>query len=582
MIALLTMLAAAFPQAPLPPVQPWSGKSVALVVKAGDPWITPSEASGFATTPSYAETRAWVDRLVAASPLLRIEPFGRSPEGRLLYAVVASKPGAGKPVLMVQAGIHAGEIDGKDAGLMLLRDIALRGKDGLLDRATLVFVPIFNVDGHERAGDYNRPNQRGPAGQGWRTTAQNMNLNRDYLKADTPEMQAMIGLIRKWDPALYLDIHVTDGIDYQYDITTDFNGFGGRYAQSAAVGRWLDRTYRPAVDAALTAAGHKPYQYISTIDPDPDKGIEDTASTGRFSDGYGDLRHVPTVLVETHSLKPYRQRVLGSYVLIEASLRLLGADGAGARAAIAADRKARPAEQVLAWKRSAAPGATRAFDGISHDMVPSAAAGGEVIRWTGQPTRVQMPIWGEEPDVTTRLPRAWWVPASRPDVIARLRLHGVEMETIAAPRTVATERVRLVDPVLGDANEGRVPLKSATYVHGVARETWPAGSVRVPADQPLEQLAAALLEPESPDGLLAWGFFPEILQRTEYMEAYVVAPMADAMLARDPALRAAFAAKVKGDAKFAGDARARLAWFYERSPYFDARYLVYPVGREVR
>ncbi|WP_076072207.1 M14 family metallopeptidase [Sphingomonas montana] len=587
MIPFLTMLAAAFPQAPLPPVQPWAGGSIALVARPGDPWITPSETTGFAKTPSYAETRAWIDRLVAASPLLRIEPFGRSPEGRVLYAVVASKPGlmgtgTNKPVMLVQAGIHAGEIDGKDAGLMLLRDIALRGKDGLLDRATLVFVPIFNVDGHERAGDYNRPNQRGPNGQGWRTTAQNLNLNRDYLKADTPEMQAMIGLIRRWDPALYLDIHVTDGIDYQYDITTDFNGYGGRYAQSPAVGRWLDRTYRPAVEAALTAAGHRPYQYISAIDPNPDKGIEDTASTGRYSDGYGDLRHVPTVLVETHSLKPYRQRVLGSYVLMEASLRLIGAQAAGARTAIAADRRARPAEQVLEWKRSAAPIASRMFDGISHEMAPSAAAGGDVIRWTGRPTRIRMPIWGEEAAVTTRLPRAWWVPASRPDVIARLRLHGVTMETITAARSVAVDRVRLVDPVLGAANEGRVPLKSASYVHAAGRESWPAGSVRVPADQPLGQLAAAMLEPESPDGLLAWGLFPEILQRTEYMEPYVVAPMADAMLARDPALKAAFDAKVKADPAFAADRQARLAWFYERSPYHDARYLLYPVAREVR
>ena len=576
------LLATVFPQAPLPPVQSWRGGSEALVARAGDRWITPSEASGFAGTPSYAETRAWIDRLVAASPMLRIETFGRSPEGRDLYAVVASKPGAGKPVLLVQAGIHAGEIDGKDAGLMLLRDIALRGKDALLDRATLVFVPIFNVDGHERAGDYNRPNQRGPQGQGWRTTAQNLNLNRDYLKADSPEMQAMIGLIRKWDPALYLDIHVTDGIDYQYDITTDFNGFGGRYAQSPAIGRWLDRVYRPAVDSALTQAGHRPYQYISAAGPDPDKGIEDTASGARFSDGYGDLRHVPTVLVETHSLKPYRQRVLGSYVLIEASLRLLGAEAVGARTAIAADRAARPREQVLGWKRIAAPIGTRPFDGISHDMQPSAAAGAPVIRWTGRPTRITMPIFGEAADVVTRLPVAWWVPAGKPDVIARLRLHGIAFETITAPRLVTVDRVRLVDPVLGNANEGHVPLASADYVHAGRRERWPAGSVRVPADQPLGQLAAAMLEPESPDGLLAWGYFPEILQRTEYMEPYVVAPMADAMLARDPALKAAFEARLKSDPAFAADARARLAWFYERSPYSDARYRLYPVARELR
>ncbi len=145
-------------EAPLPPAPAWHGASERLVAPPGDPWITPAEAAGFETTPGYADTRLFVDRLVAASPLLRIESFGRTAEGRELYAVVASRgDGRRRPLLLAQAGIHAGEIDGKDAGLMLLRDIALRGKDGLLDRADFVLVPIFNADGHERSSAYQSP-----------------------------------------------------------------------------------------------------------------------------------------------------------------------------------------------------------------------------------------------------------------------------------------------------------------------------------------------------------------------------------------------------------------------------------------
>ena len=232
-------------EAPLPPILPWSGASERLVIAKSDPWITPAERADFVTTPNYAETRAWLDRLVAASPLLSIESFGRTAQGRELYFVRASKGGRGKPVVLVQAGIHSGEIDGKDAGMMLLRDIALRGKDRLLDKADLVFVPIFNADGHERTSIYSRPNQRGPRVQGWRTNAQNFNLNRDYLKADSPEMRAMIGLIRRFDPVLYVDLHVTDGTDYQYDITYAFAGWRGYYAKSEAIGRWLDGRLRP-------------------------------------------------------------------------------------------------------------------------------------------------------------------------------------------------------------------------------------------------------------------------------------------------------------------------------------------------
>src|SRR3712207_487685 len=168
-------------------------------------------------------------RLDAASPLIRMERFGKTAQGRDLWVVTAARGGRldpKKPTGLAQGGIHSGEIDGKDAGLMLLRDIAFRGKAGLLDRANFLFVPVFNADGHERTSPYNRPNQRGPASQGWRTTAQNLNLNRDYAKADSPEMRAMLALLRKYDPDLYLDLHVTDGVDYQHDITFVFEEIG--------------------------------------------------------------------------------------------------------------------------------------------------------------------------------------------------------------------------------------------------------------------------------------------------------------------------------------------------------------------
>lgn len=582
---LLLSAAAAQQPAPLPPILPWSGPSEKLIAPAGDRWVTPAEAAGFEDTPDYAATRAWLDRLVAASPLLSIERFGTSPQGRDLYFVRASKgasrDGAKKPVLLVQAGIHAGEIDGKDAGLMLLRDIALRGKDRLLDRVDLVFVPIFNVDGHERASPWNRPNQRGPRSMGWRTTAQNLNLNRDYVKADAPEMRAMIALIRRLDPALYLDLHVTDGIDHQYDITYAFTGWRGLYARSPAIGRWLDRRFRPAMDKSLTKNGHLPYFYVSPLDnDDPDKGIVHDHDTARFSTGYGDTAHVPTVLLETHSLKPYRQRVLGTYVFVEEALRQLGQENGELRRAIAADRAARPATLAVTYKRLEKPIYTLDYRGIAHDSYYSPAAGKDVIRWLGRPVTQKMPVFGEAPDVSVRLPKAWWVPATATATIDRLKLHGIAIEPVAAPRTVDLDMVRLRDPKLAAASEGHVPL-SASFVHETRRETMPAGSVRVPADQPLGLLAATLLEAESPDSLLAWNFYPAILQRTEYIESYAIAPLGDRMLASDPALKAAFDAKVAADPKFAKDQAARLAWFYERTPYYDDRYLLYPIGREL-
>ncbi|MDP1579947.1 MAG: M14 family metallopeptidase [Candidatus Didemnitutus sp.] len=256
----------------LPPALPWSGASETLIAPPTHPWVTPAELTDLTDSPNYDDTIAWLQKLADASPLVSLQRFGRSPQGRLLVAVIASRsgvsefgqlPATGLPTLLAQAGIHSGEIDGKDAGMMLLRDLAFGGKAALLDHANFLFVPIFNADGHERRSEWNRPNQRGPIHQGWRTTAQNLNLNRDYMKAAAPEMRAMLRLIQLAQPSLYLDLHVTDGIDYQYDITYGFAGRDGRFAWSPQSGAWLEQHWRPAMDAALSAAGHIPARWSS-------------------------------------------------------------------------------------------------------------------------------------------------------------------------------------------------------------------------------------------------------------------------------------------------------------------------------
>ncbi|HEY4292355.1 M14 family zinc carboxypeptidase, partial [Luteibacter sp.] len=201
-----------------------------MAIQAKDSWTTPAEASSFRTTPSYAETQDYLRRLAAAAPdTLRMETFGSSPEGRPMIVMIAAKDGdltpekaraAGKPVVLVQAGIHPGEIEGKDAGLMLLRDFAATGRlPHLLDHAVLVYIPVYSVDGHENSGPYFRINQNGPEEMGFRGQSQYLNLNRDYVKADAPETRAWLTLWNTWRPDLLIDIHTTDGADYQPDLT---------------------------------------------------------------------------------------------------------------------------------------------------------------------------------------------------------------------------------------------------------------------------------------------------------------------------------------------------------------------------
>ncbi|HXI12346.1 MAG TPA: M14 family metallopeptidase [Thermoanaerobaculia bacterium] len=575
---------------PLPPLIPWAGKSRSLAVGKSDRWVTPAERTDFRTSPTYDETVSWLRTLVAASPRLRMVSLGVSPEGRDLWMVIASNERSftaealkksGKPLLLAQAGIHAGEIDGKDAGMMLLRDMTVRGTEkALLDRANVLFVPIFNVDGHERRSRFGRINQRGPEELGWRTTARNLNLNRDYMKLDSPEMRAMVAAINRWQPDLYIDLHVTDGADYQYDITW---GYSGRHGRSPAIAAWLDQQLTPALDRDLAEMGHVPGPLVFGVrgfEDDLSKGITAGISLPRFSDGYGDARHLAAVLVENHSLKPYDQRVLGTYVLLRGAIRTLGAQAQSLRSAARVDRSTPMQSIPLSWKVAETNQETFDFLGVESRTYPSTVSGAVTREWVGKPLKMIVPLL-RETEVASRVtsPSAYWIPAAWSDVIERIERHGIVVEKLTRSRVVEVSMYRMKNPKLAvQPFEGRVGMTAESAIEK-RRQLFPAGSVRVSANQPLGLLASLLLEPASSDSFFQWGFFAEILQRTEYIEAYVMEPMARQMMSADPRLAEEFQKKLE-DPTFRSDPAARLQWFYQKTPFFDDRWLLYPVGRE--
>ena len=580
----------------LPPLQEWSGASEALIASADDDWITPAERTGLTATPDYDETFAWLQKLVAAAPELEMKSIGRSLQGRDIWMIIASADreftpqsmsGNVKPTLLAHAGIHSGEIDGKDAGLMLLRDMTVAGKRReLLAKSNFLFIPILNVDGHERSSAFNRINQRGPKQMGWRTNARNQNLNRDFTKLDTAGVRALVKVIRQWQPDLYLDLHVTDGADYQYDIT--FGG-NGRNGWSAAIGNWIEDVYRPAINAGLAAAGHEPGGLIFAANGmDMRDGFLSWTGDPRFSNGYGDAIHLPTVLVENHSLKPYKRRVLGTYVLLAKTLELLALEQESLRNAVVQDRSRRPQSIPLGFKRNEnAPTEKVPFKGITSERFQSEISGGEVVRWTGHPvTEVIANVQMAQATTMANVPQAYVVPAAWADVVERIAWHGIEVEQLTNPLTALAEVYRLPDAGIAEPAswtpnpfEGRIRIDPGVPVKQALEMTFPAGSFRISTDQPLAELLVLLLEPESPDSFLQWGFFLEIFTRTEYAEAYVLEPLARKMLETDAELKARFEAKLSADEDFASNPYQRLMWFYEQTPFYDGQYLLYPVAR---
>ena len=575
----------------LPPELPWNEKSKSLLVPATDSWATPFEQSGLNQTPRYDEMVAWLQKLLDAAPELKRVSIGTTLEGRDIVMILASSDrqflpkdfvASKKATVLIQACIHPGEPDGKDAGLMLLRDMTVKGsKHHLLAKANVLFVPIYNADGHERSSKFGRINQRGPLETGWRTNARNLNLNRDYAKLDAPETRSMVRTINQWRPDLYLDLHVTDGADYQYDITW---AFASSAQHSPAIARWFENTLEPNLAHDLEAMGHRTARYINLIDNlDPTKGLAGDALLPRFSTGYSDIRHLPALLVETHSLKPYAQRVTGTYVLLESALKVAGEDTAALRRAIADDSAERKSEFVTKWRTSDQPPPRMHFLGVGYNRTESAISGGPKLEWLGTPITMEIP--GQPavaPRETVLRPAAYWIPRPWNDVVDRLRAHGISVETIQETKELTVEMYRIREPKISkEPFEGRVQVFGTPVVERRV-EKFPAGSVRVPVSAPFGDLVCALLEPASEDSFFSWGFFLEIVQTTEYVEAYVMEPMAEKMLAEDPALAREFEDRLKSDDHFRNNPQERLQWFYQRTPFYDDRAGLYPVAREMK
>ncbi len=563
----------------------------------GRGWETPFEISGGMRTPDLAQTEQFCRRLAHASPAVRFTDFGISPQGRRLPLLIVSSdrtfdPAAahktGKPIVLIQSGIHAGEIDGKDASLMLVRDLVIRHRyPGLLDHAILLIVPVFNVDGHERSGPFNRINQNGPEEMGWRTTAQNLNLNRDYMKADAPEMRGMLKLFTAWLPDLLVDCHVTDGIDFQYDITYSVE-YGANI--DAGVSAWLMQRMLPTALAELSASGHKAFYYVfPREDRDLSKGLTAGASTPRFSTGYAALQNRPAVLIETHMLKPYRTRVDATYEFLVGILKGVNATYRELRSAVrAADRRTIAAGSNAGGTLPIRFGLgskfeMREFLGIEAVTESSAVSGGKWVRYTGRPVSSQVPFFDEVTvEDSAVIPAAYCVPPEWTAVLDVLRVHGITGKRLRHPVAVAASVYRFSNVRYASRSyEGR---QTVTYRTDDVREsvTLSAGTVIFPTDQRTGKVLMNLLEPGAPDALVGWGFFNAIFEQKEYAEPYVMERVADSLFSVDDTLRDAYWKVVHADTTLAKNPGARLNWIYSHSPWRDRFQNRYPVERIMR
>src|SRR6056297_3559120 len=557
-------------------------------------WKTYYEKSGYKRTPSYEKTIEYSKKLAENSKQLEFKTFGKSARGKDLPLLIFDKDSEFTPekakeknklVLLIEACIHPGESEGKDAGLMLLRNITIHNKfTDLLDEITILFIPIFNVDGHNRFGPYNRINQNGPEKMGWRTTAQNLNLNRDFLKADAPEMKYWLKFFNKWLPDFFIDCHTTDGADYQYVITYALETHGNMDKNLTS---WQKETYLPRLKQKMKEDSIPFFRYITFKNwHDPTSGMVTWAASPMLSEGYTAVQNRPGLLIETHMLKPYKERVDGTYHTILNTIQILNNEKNNLKKlnkkadTFCASENFRKKLFPLDFKPEKDSTIIN-FKGINYKITKSDLTGNNWIQYTGQEKTYKIPYFNKL-KITERaqIPEMYIIPPEWHSVISKLQIHGIKYFRIKEPMKIKINSYKFSEVSWSKSPyEGRHRIVNFKMDTIREKRNFPEGSVVIPTNQRTARVIAHIFEPRGPDSFLKWGFFNAIFEQKEYAEMYVMEKLARKMLKEDKALKKQFNKKLEKDEEFANNPWQIINWFYSQTPYWDEKKNVYPVGK---
>ncbi len=559
-------------------------------------WETWYEKSDYLETAGYERTVDYCKQLSVYSHLVEYGTFGISPQGHDLPYLIVDKgnrftadavKASGNAILLVQAGIHPGESDGTDAGLMLIRDLVINKKyDHLLDHVTILFIPVFNVDGYLRFGPYNRINQNGPKEMGWRCTAQNLNLNRDFVKAKTSEMQNWLKFFNHWLPDFFIDCHTTDGADYQYVLTYALETKGN---MDEGLTKWQKDSYLPFIEKNMYAMDMPIFPYVSFRQwHDPRSGLYESVSPPMISQGYTAIQNRPGLLIETHMLKPYKPRVESTYEMIRLTMVVLNKEYDHLKKLnlkadqLVASQEFRDCKFGVKYSTSMKDSIIVEFKGVEYDIETSDFTGGPWFKYyKDQPKNYSLPLFNKcEASVEVDLPEAYIIPGEWEEVISHLIMHGVEIKRLKSPAQFMVQSYRFNHCEWGSTpNEGCHKLTKFDMESIEEKRMFPKGSAIIGMNQRTARIIAHVLEPQAQDSYVSWGFFNSIFEQKEYGETYVMEKEARSMMDEHPEMKEEFGKYLEKNPHIKGQQWPMLNWWYMKSKWADDRMNVYPVGK---
>jgi dipeptidyl aminopeptidase/acylaminoacyl peptidase len=478
-----------------------------VVAARAEPPQTVAETSDYKTTSSHAEVVAFCERLAKESPLIRVGTLGTSSEGRKLPLVILADPPVAtaeeaarskKLVVFAMGNIHAGEVDGKEALLMLMRDLALAKEKPLLKDVVLVFAPIFNADGNEKFATSNRPEQAGPPSVGTRTNAQGLDLNRDFVKLESPEVRSLVRFLSKWDPAVVVDCHTTNGSFHRYTLTYE----GGRCpgGDSRVVGFVRDEML-PELGRRMDKTDHFKTYFYGLFSPDRSRW-ETVPPTPRYGTHYVGLRNRIAILSESYSYAPFKDRVLASRAFVRNIIEYTAENKDRIRKLLDDARTGAAKVEQVALRYKATP------LGRPHDLlgyVEEVKDGKRVATAKTKEYPVEY-MGGTETTLTAKRPWGYVIPASFANVAEVLQRHGLEVEELREDMELDVEVYKIDKVSRAGLFQKHQPTTLEATLRKEARRV-EARSFLVRTANPLGPLTVCLLEPQSIDGLATWNFF---------------------------------------------------------------------------
>ena len=562
------------------------------LISFGQPFITRFETSEGKESPTYPEVITWWKNLDAAFPTVKMMEMGPTDAGFPLHLILVSADGnfdirilkqQKKNIIFINNGIHPGEPDGIDASMLLARDI-VQNKYKLPSNIVLAFIPVYNIGGALNRSTNYRIDQNGPVEKGFRGNAQNLDLNRDFIKMDSKNAFSFAKIFHYLDPDVFIDNHVSNGADYQHVMTllvSQHNKLGG------VMGEFMNKVFEPGLYPLMKSKGFDLVPYVNHFGETPDKGWPEFWDSPRYGSGYGTLWNTFSFVPETHMLKPYKQRVKATRALMESFIEFTAQHGKEITALReeTVRNQQKQSSFPIAWKWDPTKFTKITFKGYEAGMKKSEVSDLDRLYYDrNKPYEKKISFYNTYVDtlsvtkpVAYLIPQGWW------KVIERLQANGIQMRRLKKDTVIEVEAFRIENFTSGARPyEGHHLNREVQVSTSVKKISFRRGDYLIPTLQKGVRFLIETLEPRAEDSYFTWNFFDAILGQKEGFSDYVFEERAANYLLSHPDLKTKLQEKKQNDPAFANSASAQLDFVFKNSPFYETAHQQYPVYRMMK